>query len=102
MSITQKNTSDYVSRYLKDCYGLEISPHDLLQIYPWHKIVWYEFYAYAYYKQNGFYECWDDVPTPYVEGMIVNIISLEVLDRFQYRKEKWHDLGSATADCWKP
>lgn len=97
---TQKLTATYVSRYLNDCFGLEICPDDLLRKYPWHRIVWYHFFAYAYYKEKNYYESWDEVPDP-VEGMTVNIISLEVLDRFQYRKGVWHDLGSATADCWK-
>ncbi|NRF94432.1 hypothetical protein HQN89_26325 [Paenibacillus frigoriresistens] len=39
---TQKLTAMYVSRYLNDCFGLEISPDDLLR--------------------KNYYESWDEVP----------------------------------------
>ncbi|MEC0265150.1 hypothetical protein [Paenibacillus anseongense] len=51
MSITQKDTSEYVAKYYFDRYGLKISGDEVLAKYPWHEIVWEKFFAYAYYKK---------------------------------------------------
>lgn len=102
MSITQKETSEYVAKYYFDRYGLIISGDEVFNKYPWHEIVWEKFFAYAFHKIKGYYESWEDVPQPYYEGMLVNIISIKLLERYEYRKGRWYDLGSCTASCWKP
>lgn len=97
---TQIETTTYVAQYIEDRYGMVMTPEEIFQKYPWHKIVWERFHADAFYKKKGIYFSWDDVPEP-VEGMFASIISKEVLERYQFRGGKWWDIGSVTASCWK-
>lgn len=101
MSITQRETSEYVSKYLLDRYNKSITPTELLDTKPWHHLVWYSFMAHAFYKKEGYYASWNDIPTPYVEGMEVNIVTVNLMERFQFLRGRWYDLGSCNADCWK-
>jgi hypothetical protein len=98
--ITQKETTEYVAKYIKDRYGKEMSPDELFNKQPWHKIVWQKFHANAYYGTKNYYFSWDDVPEP-EEGSLAYIISKDILERYQYKNGKWNDLGSANAECWK-
>lgn len=98
--LTHRETAEYVARYYKDRYGLLITGEEILDKYPWHEIVWEKFVAYAFYKVEGYYESWDNVPEPF-EGMCVYIVTYELLEHYEYRSGRWCDLGSATASCWK-
>jgi hypothetical protein len=97
---TQIETTNYVAQYLKDRYAKEVSPEEIYQKLPWQQIVWQSFFANAFYKKHNTYFSWDDVPEP-IEGMYADIISKEILERYQYRDGQWWDIGSATANCWK-
>jgi hypothetical protein len=77
-----------------------MTPEELYQKFPYHKIVWQKFMAYAYYKIKDHYESWDDVPEP-VEGMWVNIVKKNVMERYIYRGGEWRDMGSDMPSCYK-
>ena len=98
--ITQKETTEYVAQYIKDRFGKEMTPAEIFNKQPWHKIVWQSFHANAYYGKKDYYFTWNDVPDP-VEGMFAYIISKEILERYHYKNGKWRNLGEATAECWK-
>lgn len=94
----RREIATLVQQYIKATKGRDVTVDSILD-HPWHKVVGWWWKALVHFKHEGWYATLEEIEP--VEGMYVNIVKKDKVERYERLNGKWSDMGYVTEGMYK-